>query len=811
MEGKIKNTIILIILSTIVLIGFLFSNSALTDTLSSKSYSLDQTTNTQNYDIEKVTVKENVVTEDPYENHRVHWIPKTFSVVKPDVLKKDTNVSIKVKKNWVSKEESKPSVTFTVLQDGNPLKDSSKTLNPGEDELEFTNLERYRADGTEYKYTIEETPLEKYTSTNNYFYDKDGYDIEYEFTNTIKQEKVSFVVNKQWDDLDNLPKRSHPNINISLYRDNVKVDTKSMSIPNNKTSVTFDNLDKYDLSDGHEYKYSAKEEEAEDLSTYESIISDSTPYSETITNRELKFTLEKTATSDSDGTIPLKNISFNENTKSANFYYVLTLTSNEKTNKTQTVTDTLPSGITANTNDSNIDINKWKTDNNVSISSDNKTINWSNIDFKNNLVQKLVIPVTTTIDSLTRPEGNNWDVVNVSFSKPADDISHTRDSSATGKINVFLRSLDIATPQTNNGYIYAGQVNATNAATELSDKEERFINNYNDTTINAALQNSNTAKELITNLSAENNQMSRYFKDGLPSNEFVNSNLKNIYFSNKTTGFELTNDEEILWYKFSHYEDPTLDRNYIITDANGKTLYDYTKDGAVVIPNCTYHIDGLIVRKPTFNVTNTVYLNNSDSRVTSSCSIQITDGRIQKLTGTLPSDEPITQNNNSKTNSKTAAQAAQNVNTANAKENKEANSTNSKGKANSNSLSKNNNTKIEQKEEIKNYANKSSVENNTSKTSNTVQKELGKDIEKEKTEKAEKANISSKMTSNENNLKKTNEAKENLKAESENKTKSLKKENLANTSNSSASTSTNSNDEKVENTKTLDDTKNVAK
>ena len=74
-----------------------------------------------------------------------------------------------------------------------------------------------------------------------------------------------------------------------------------------------------------------------------------------------------------------------------------------------------------------------------------------------------------------------------------------------------------------------------------------------------------------------------------PSVATIRQNIKTLY-SDK---IELTDTQIILWYKVPYSVDEEVARNYVITDKeNGnKKLVDKT----INLPNCGYHIDGLIV------------------------------------------------------------------------------------------------------------------------------------------------------------------------------------------------------------------------
>ena len=166
-----------------------------------------------------------------------------------NTIAQDHSVVVSGTKTWIDPEGTEhPEITFTLLRDG--VEVGTTTLTDGETEYVFENLPKYDlTDGHVYHYTVREEPVEGYTSAqsgNN-------------FTNTIAQDKrVSVSGTKTWID----PVGTvHPNITVNLLRDGVEIASRTLA--DGETAYTFENLDKYDLTDGHVYEYAVEEEAVE--------------------------------------------------------------------------------------------------------------------------------------------------------------------------------------------------------------------------------------------------------------------------------------------------------------------------------------------------------------------------------------------------------------------------------------------------------------------------------------------------------------------------------------------------------------------
>ncbi|MDO5762169.1 MAG: Cna B-type domain-containing protein, partial [Bacteroidales bacterium] len=166
-----------------------------------------------------------------------------------NTIAQDNSVRVSGSKTWIDPEGTEhPAITINLLRDGKKV--SSKTLVNGVTDYAFENLPKYDlSDGHVYEYTVEEEAVEGYTSVQN----------GTNFTNTIAQD-MSVVVSgtKTWIDPEGT---EHPTVTINLLRDGDEVDSRT--IANGEVSYTFSGLPKYDLTDGHVYVYTVKEEAVE--------------------------------------------------------------------------------------------------------------------------------------------------------------------------------------------------------------------------------------------------------------------------------------------------------------------------------------------------------------------------------------------------------------------------------------------------------------------------------------------------------------------------------------------------------------------
>ncbi|MDD6647464.1 MAG: Cna B-type domain-containing protein [Firmicutes bacterium] len=162
-----------------------------------------------------------------------------------NTIKQDT-VTIEGTKTWIDPEGTvHPEITINLLRNGEVYK--SVKLANGETSYKFEGLDKYDEKGFKYAYKVVE--VEK---------DVPGYTATYEgnnVVNTIKQEEISVSGTKTWIDPEGT---AHPEITIKLLRDGEPYGDP-ITLKNGETDYRFYNLPKYDLTDGHIYKYTVDE------------------------------------------------------------------------------------------------------------------------------------------------------------------------------------------------------------------------------------------------------------------------------------------------------------------------------------------------------------------------------------------------------------------------------------------------------------------------------------------------------------------------------------------------------------------------
>lgn len=197
------------------------------------------------YDLSDGHVYEYTVEELPVDGYTSEQNGNDFT----NTIQQDYSVSVSGTKTWIDPVGTvHPTITINLLRDGEVI--DSVELADGETTYSFTNLPKYDlSDGHVYDYTVSEEPVEGYTSQVN------GYDI----TNTIEQDSTVMVAGtKTWIDPEGTV---HPAITINLLRDGEVIE--SVELADGETSYSFENLDKYDLTDGHVYEYAVSEEPVE--------------------------------------------------------------------------------------------------------------------------------------------------------------------------------------------------------------------------------------------------------------------------------------------------------------------------------------------------------------------------------------------------------------------------------------------------------------------------------------------------------------------------------------------------------------------
>ena len=216
-------------------------------------------------------------------------------------------------KTWIDNNNQSgkrpESIIVNLLANGKKV--ASKTVTANNNwSYRFADLDKF-SNGTEIVYTVSEEAVTGYETTIK------GYNI----TNTIKQEKISVSGTKTWI----VPEGTKvPDITIELYRDNQKIDSTVVKTTGTTATYAFNNLDKYDLSNGHIYNYTVKE-----------IVPDKYVCEQDGTN----FTNIKhiTATKTGITSTGIKEVNIGDTIN-----YVITISNNTNVPKTVTVKDAIP-------------------------------------------------------------------------------------------------------------------------------------------------------------------------------------------------------------------------------------------------------------------------------------------------------------------------------------------------------------------------------------------------------------------------------------------------------------------------------------
>ena len=188
----------------------------------------------ENYNVITYTVKEEAV-----EGYTSTVEGTTIT----NTIKQDT-VTIEGTKTWIDPEGTvHPEITINLLRNGEVYK--SVKLANGETSYEFEGLDKYDSRGFKYAYKVVEEEVPGYQTT----YDNNN------VVNTIIQEEISVSGTKTWIDPEGT---KHPEITIKLLRDGEPYGDP-ITLKNGETDYSFDNLPKYDLTDGHIYEYTVDE------------------------------------------------------------------------------------------------------------------------------------------------------------------------------------------------------------------------------------------------------------------------------------------------------------------------------------------------------------------------------------------------------------------------------------------------------------------------------------------------------------------------------------------------------------------------
>ena len=431
----------------------------------------------------------------------------------------------------------------------------------------FNNLPKYDAEGYLYTYKVSETQIKGYDTTisgNN-------------FTNTMENinETIDISGTKIWEDNENAYGTRPTSITVNLIQNGTKIASKEVTAADD-WKYSFTKLRKYDAN-GKEYTYTITENP---VTNYDTSVS-----GYNITNT-LKLSLTKKAT-DKNGNTITELVYDSKSEASRKFNYVLTVTGQGQ----QTVTDELPSGIVIEDNWSAANVTVT-----TNTTTGRQTITW-NVDLTEKETDELIIPVMATEKVFEGKETESEtvkSVLNLNFHNAGTTYIGNKDYNST-KVNIFLRSLGNANPDNNDGYIYAGQADInTDHMSEITSTSAKFVSGYDDSKVNSILSSKNTTniEKMLTDFSRDNESadgLGKYISGGLPTAATIRQNIKNLY-SDK---IELTDTQVVLWYKIPYSADEKISRNYVVTDKeNGnKELVNKT----LSLPQCGYHIDGLIV------------------------------------------------------------------------------------------------------------------------------------------------------------------------------------------------------------------------
>ncbi len=168
----------------------------------------------------------------------------TDKTVLKTVKNKPVVTSISIEKKWIG--PVKDFVTVHLYADDADTGESA-TLNALNGwRVTFDNLRKFKADGTEIKYTIKEDAIENYKSeiTGDM---TTGFTVKN--TNT---EKVSVPVMKQWVG------KPTDKVEVKLFADNKEKETATLTAATDWKHI-FKDLPKYDENDGHEIVYTIEE------------------------------------------------------------------------------------------------------------------------------------------------------------------------------------------------------------------------------------------------------------------------------------------------------------------------------------------------------------------------------------------------------------------------------------------------------------------------------------------------------------------------------------------------------------------------
>ena len=202
--------------------------------------------------------------------------------------------SVEVSKTWVDaghESERPEKITVNLLADGVKIQSHEVKASDGWT-YKFTELNKYKEDGSEIVYTVTEEKVTNYTTEVN------GYEIK----NTYAPEKTSVEVSKTWVDAGHESERPEK-ITVNLLADGVKIQSHEVKASDGWT-YKFTELNKY-KKDGSEINYTVTEEVIPGYVLTDS--STSTEDGKTVVqlkNKSIDFTVnkfERTGTRELDG------------------------------------------------------------------------------------------------------------------------------------------------------------------------------------------------------------------------------------------------------------------------------------------------------------------------------------------------------------------------------------------------------------------------------------------------------------------------------------------------------------------------------
>ena len=216
------------------------------------SWKFDQLPKFKNVDGSAVKIQYSVQ-EEKVTGYDPTYPAGSFDIVNRHTPEKISLDGIKIWEDNNDQDGIRPdSVTMKLFADG---KDTGKTAIASKADgwkYRFANLDKYKENGAEIKYTVEEVAVEGYEPTVN------GTTV----TNSHTPEKTSIEGTKVWNDADNQDGRRPERITIHLYADGREVASKTLTADTNQGNTwnwSFTDLDK--KKDGKDIAYTVTEDE----------------------------------------------------------------------------------------------------------------------------------------------------------------------------------------------------------------------------------------------------------------------------------------------------------------------------------------------------------------------------------------------------------------------------------------------------------------------------------------------------------------------------------------------------------------------